>query len=143
MIHEPRRTHGLHLGLYRLLGHEPVECHDLLEWGTAFENLGTRQVAETWIEEGVRVSTVFLGIDYNPTGVGPPMLFGSLVFGGPTDGQMARYASWHEAEACHEAMVAWVKRELAHPRRPPSKLHPLVQLDERLRREAKEGCDGS
>jgi hypothetical protein len=48
-----------------------------------------------------RVSTVFMGIDHNFTRGGPPLLFETMIFGGPEDGFQARYSTWDEAEAGH------------------------------------------
>lgn len=50
------------------------------------------------------VSTVFLGLDHS-FGSGPPLLFETLVFGGPFDQEMERYATWVEAEYGHVRMV--------------------------------------
>lgn len=53
----------------------------------------------------VYVSTVFLVIDHR-WGAGDPLLFETLVFNGPLDGEMARYSTYAAAEAGHAAMVA-------------------------------------
>ncbi len=56
-----------------------------------------------------KVSTVFLGLDHN-FGDGPPILWETLVFGGPMNGQQTRCAgSREQAEAMHEKMVQLVK----------------------------------
>jgi hypothetical protein len=59
------------------------------------------------------VSTVFLGVDHNMLGAGPPLLFESMAFEGEEvtgdDVFMDRYATWDEAEAGHKAMVELVK----------------------------------
>ena len=57
----------------------------------------------------VRVSTVFLGLDHNWTPGQRPLVFETLVFGGPADGMMERYSTWEEAEAGHEVIVALVR----------------------------------
>jgi hypothetical protein len=51
------------------------------------------------------VSTVFLGLDHNILGMGPPVLFESMIFGGKYDGEMQRYTSYLDAKDGHEAMV--------------------------------------
>lgn len=89
---------------YKLDGHTPVPCTPeeglaLLEDGVA------RSVAKTEIEPGVRVSTVFLCIDHNFLGSGPPLLFETMIFGGPLDGYQDRYCTWDEAVAGHELAV--------------------------------------
>lgn len=51
----------------------------------------------------VMVSTVFLGLDHQ-YGVGPPVLWETLVFGGVLDGEMRRYTSRAAALRGHQAM---------------------------------------
>lgn len=53
----------------------------------------------------------FLGIDHN-WGVGPPLLFETMVFGGWLDGEQERCSTWDEAEAQHKTMVLRVKDSL-------------------------------
>ena len=57
------------------------------------------------------VSTVFLGLDHNHGPAGPPILFETLVFGGPLSDEMERYATWTEAEAGHAKMVKAVEEK--------------------------------
>ena len=54
------------------------------------------------------MSTVFLGLDHN-FGGGTPILWETLVFGGPLDGEMSRYETRLQAMQGHEAMVARVR----------------------------------
>ena len=49
----------------------------------------------------VQVSTVFLGIDHNYSGKGPPVLFETMVLGGPRNDTTFRYSSWDDAEVFH------------------------------------------
>lgn len=86
---------------------QPVACPDMRVWGKWFEeNSGSvRIVQQTTLESDVFVSTVFLGIDHNFTGQGEPALWETLVFGGPTDGEMQRYTSLAFANAGHMAMI--------------------------------------
>jgi hypothetical protein len=86
---------------YILDGHQPVPA-DLMAWALWFGE-ADRKVAMTDID-GVKVSTVFLGIDHSFTG-GPPELFETLVFG-LDDDRCDRYATWDEAVAGHERIVA-------------------------------------
>jgi len=88
---------------YILKERQPVEAHDALEWGRWFEK-ADRRVALT---EGdiVSVSTVFLGLDHQFDGNGPPLLFETMIFGGPRDEETHRYGTWEEAEAGHKALV--------------------------------------
>ena len=91
---------------------EPQPCDDVLAWGRWFET-AERHVAQDMDEgegaERVRVSTVFLGIDHNWHGDGPPVLWETLVFGGPLDGEMQRYCSKAHALVGHQAMCQRVR----------------------------------
>lgn len=73
----------------------------LLEWGQKLEH--NRQVADTTVGS-VRVSTVWLGLNHN-WGDGPPLIFETMVFEGPDDGWLDRYATLEEAEAGHAEVV--------------------------------------
>jgi hypothetical protein len=65
------------------------------------------------IFEGVHVSTVFLGIDHNfGFDASPPVLFETMIFGGPMDGFMDRYHTREEALQGHAEALTLVKLEL-------------------------------
>ena len=83
-------------------GKRTVPATDLLEWAEWYETTD-RRVAVTNIGD-VRVSTVFLGTDHN-WGQGPPLLFETMIFGGPLDEECERYSTWEQAEAGHKCMV--------------------------------------
>ncbi len=52
-----------------------------LEWARLFErNLDYRRVAESTLPNGIRVSTVWLGLDHSFSAVGPPVIFESMAF---------------------------------------------------------------
>ncbi len=83
---------------------EPVDS--LLVWGRWFEECDRRVALD---EIGpVVISTVFIGLDHQ-FGDGPPLLFETLVSGGPLDGAQDRYSTWDEAAAGHVAMCGRVK----------------------------------
>lgn len=89
-----------------------VPCTDITEWAKWFET-ADRQVAVTQIED-MKVSTVFLGLDYS-FGMGDkPLLFETMVFGGKYDGEQIRYATYEAAEYGHHVMVKeineWIKK---------------------------------
>ena len=91
---------------YVLEGHEVKEEPDLMTWSSRFEK-EDRQVADDMVN-GVRVSTVFLGLDHNFGREGPPILFETMVFGGPLDGEQWRYETWEQAEAGHKEVMELV-----------------------------------
>lgn len=91
---------------------QPVPEPDLMKWALWMET-HERHVAETTIGAS-RVSTVFLGLDHSFSCLGPemeriPILFETMVFGGPLDEYQERYATRAEAEAGHAAAVAAVQ----------------------------------
>ena len=75
-----------------------------MDWA---KNLGDRDecVAKTPISDGeVLVSTVFLGINNNFFG-GPPLIFETMIFGGPLDQFQERYTTEAQALEGHERAV--------------------------------------
>lgn len=82
--------------------HSVVGCDDLATWAFWFEDFD-RQVADTQTDNW-RVSTVFLGIDHGWGGV--PLLFETMVFGGPRNDFQMRYGTWDQAVAGHAEEVA-------------------------------------
>jgi hypothetical protein len=79
-----------------------------MDWAFRFADWSYKRVAKTKVGD-VEVSTVWLGLDHGYEDTGP-LIFETLVFGGPLDGEMERYATEAEALAGHEAMVARVER---------------------------------
>jgi hypothetical protein len=92
---------------YKLEGREPVPCVDFMEWAQWFET-ADRHVVETWVH-GCRVSTIFLGLDHSYFADRPPVLFETMVFGGPLHDTMRRYSTWGEAETGHGDIVEQVR----------------------------------
>ena len=86
----------------------PVAEPDLATWARWYES-ADRQVARTvrLCGEDINVSTVFLALDHNFGGT-TTLLYESMVFGGPLDGDCERYATRAEALTGHAAMVARV-----------------------------------
>lgn len=80
--------------------HDLVPEPDFLKAAEFFEDMDNRRVALHVIGDS-EVSTVFLGLDHNFRSDGPPLLFETLVTGGPLDQRMERYSSWSEAVAGH------------------------------------------
>jgi hypothetical protein len=98
---------------WKLVDRKAVPCADVVEWGAFCEVDENRRVGWTDID-GVRVSTIFLGVaGGNP--FGPPMLFETVVFDDYGNRGFARYETWEQAEAGHTAAVAEI---LAHAGKP-------------------------
>ena len=86
-------------------GHKAVRV-DLMTWAKWYEK-ADRKVAKDTVGES-RISTVFLGMNHQ-WGKGPPLLFETMVFDGPLDGEQERCSTWEQAEAQHAAIVEKVK----------------------------------
>lgn len=91
---------------YILDGRTPVPC-DLLTWAKWFET-AERHVAKDVMGD-VTVSTIFLGLDHNWGGRGPPVLFETMIFGGPQNEYCERCSTWEQAEAMHKTALKLVK----------------------------------
>ena len=83
---------------YILEGKKAVPA-DMMTWAKWFGS-DKKRVAFTE-KDGIKVSTVFLGLDHS-FGVGPPMLFETMIFGGEHDQYQERCTTWDEAEAMHK-----------------------------------------
>jgi hypothetical protein len=66
------------------------------------------RVGERHFGSTIWVSTVFLGIDHRFGGEGPPLLFETMIFGGPHDQSQYRCSTWQEAEHMHADACALV-----------------------------------
>lgn len=116
---------------YRLRGHEVEEVFTVQEWGRWFQT-AERHVAQTTLpmdDDGTTawVSTIFLGLDHGYTMNGPPVVFETMVFIQVPEGRrhsqeadfddecetFNRYATWDEAAAGHERIVATVTAAIA------------------------------
>lgn len=91
---------------------EPVAVEDVLEWSRWWQT-ANRIVAQDKDEapgasDDVMVSTVFLGLDHNFNATGPPVLWETLVFGGPLDGEMWRWTSRTDALVGHQEVCRLV-----------------------------------
>jgi hypothetical protein len=76
------------------------------EWYDFCENRDLRRV-DFWERNGVQVSTVFLPVDHGFGGTS--LWFETMVFGGAMNDEQRRYATWAEAVAGHNEVVAEVE----------------------------------
>ena len=95
---------------YMLVDGKPVATSDIGEWGKWMSE-NTRAVAKTSVD-GADVSTVFLGLDHSFRFGATPILFETMIFGGPHDEYQERYATLEEAMKGHERAVAIAKGEV-------------------------------
>lgn len=98
---------------YILKGKKVVSCDNILDWVRVFEKQD-RIVAQDNVVD-IKISTVFLGIDHS-FGVGPPLIFETMVFGGDLDQEMDRYSTWKEAVNGHKKMVRKVRKNILNAR---------------------------
>jgi hypothetical protein len=83
---------------------DPEPCESLKEWAQWLETSDERRVVARDEQEGVRVSTVFLGLDH-AFGGSVPILFETMIFGGPHNDFQERYTSRTEALDGHRRAV--------------------------------------
>lgn len=77
---------------------------EYLAWVKSDPDSDKRRVAQETVGEAW-VSTVFLTVDHG-FGRARPILFETMIFGGPHDLATWRYGSWAEAETGHARVVA-------------------------------------
>lgn len=80
---------------------------DMEQWVYQFEK--NKRIDETHLPGGVWVSTVWLGLNHQ-YGNGPPLIFETMIFGGPLDQYQRRYSTKEEAVLGHAEAVklAWL-----------------------------------
>jgi hypothetical protein len=81
---------------------------DLATWAQLFND--ERHLGEDELD-GVRVSTVWIGIDHGFGRTERPLLFETMIFGGTLDGDTWRYATEAEARAGHARACSLVRLE--------------------------------
>lgn len=90
---------------------------NLLKWALWFgSSERERVVKQEWVDN-VRISTVFLGLNYNFSDQGPPVLWETITFSNREDwkGETDRCAGNREqAQAMHAQMVERVREKLGH-----------------------------
>ena len=89
--------------------HNVVKASDVWQWSMWFETFDTRRVDLTEID-GVRISTVFLGLDHRMIGdEDRPLVFETMIFDGEHDGYYERCCTWDEAVEEHQKAVELVR----------------------------------
>lgn len=95
---------------YKLLDRIAVPC-SLRDWVAVFQSQQRLALDEITRADSdpVTVSTVFLGLDHNHWGEGPPILFETMAFGGPLDQHQVRYTTYGSAMRGHAELLAEVR----------------------------------
>jgi hypothetical protein len=78
-------------------------------WSILHDDFAYVMVAKTPIGDDAEVSTVWVGLDHNFLGEGPPLIFETMIFGSPLDGHCWRYPNEVAALAGHDQAVASVR----------------------------------
>lgn len=107
-----------HYILDREDGKTAIPCPDFVQFAYYFAYCDVH-VALT-MQDGVDVSTVFLGRDINCGTGEPPALFETMIFGGEYDGCQWRCSTWDEARLVHKAVckmlgLQYVEEKLPRP----------------------------
>lgn len=89
--------------------HNIIATHDMMEWTQWFKE-GNIRVELTKLFD-CSISTVFLSIDHS-FGGDIPILFETMIFGGPLNDYQDRYATWEEAVIGHNEAVQLAKKNL-------------------------------
>ena len=96
---------------YILIHKVAIPEDDLHKWGEWMEHISIeeKRIDRTIIgDDKIVISTVFLGLDHSWND-GPPLLFETMVFGGPLEDEQTRCSTWPQAEEMHKKMVRKVK----------------------------------
>lgn len=72
---------------------------DMMTW--ARKGSSPEKIISKTVKGDVVVSTVWLGIDHNFGLGGPPIIFETMIFGGPFDQEQWRYSTLEQAQVGH------------------------------------------
>ena len=71
-----------------------------------------KRVALDYVDNSIKISTVFLGWDHSFLDESAPILFETMVFGGEYNDFQRRYSTYNEALLGHHEAVKMVKQSL-------------------------------
>ena len=99
------------MGHYILVENRPVRVYDMMEWLDFFSS-GERVLGFSRVN-GIRISTIFMGLD-NSFGAAPePLVFETMIMGGDNHGYIKRCATYDEAIVLHREIVEFVVKSLS------------------------------
>lgn len=93
---------------------EPVEEPELMKWARWCEEGANRRLAQDKLAGGITVSTVFLGLDHS-FGGSEPVLWETMIFGGPEDQYQERYSTREKALEGHAKAMELAKSSTNRP----------------------------
>jgi hypothetical protein len=103
-----------------------VPATDLHAWSKWFADGHANRILKLdELANDISVSTVFLGIDHGFGRRGPPILWETVIFGGPHDEYQERYTSRDDALAGHAKALAIARSAIDNPQ-PEREDAPLV-----------------
>lgn len=82
---------------------------DLMEWATLLNDPEYKRVAWDELPAGGHLSTVWMGIDHEFFGRGPPIIFETMAFPVEQYDIQERYATLEDARAGHARILAELK----------------------------------
>jgi len=80
-----------------------IMIDDLLTWTKAFETIDV--VVKKDKINGIKISTVFLGLNHSFDDNCPDLWFETMIFGGKHDQYQDRYETWDQAEIGHQKAI--------------------------------------
>jgi hypothetical protein len=96
----------------------PVRQDDEAAWAEFMQDVERRQVALDAVGKWT-VSTIFMGIDHDVIGIGPPRLWKTMVFGPPPWGGFSCwYTNRWRAISQHDQLAEAVRRSQNLPEKP-------------------------
>jgi len=90
---------------YILKDKQVVGVNSVEDWAIFNRDNSARIVKQDEMPDGVKVSTVFLGVAHGFDYQCRPVLFETMVFGGEHSDYQERYCTWEEAEEGHKKAV--------------------------------------
>jgi len=85
---------------YILVDGDPVQVESARQWGQWFESHTAERIVKQEEIDGVKVSTVFLGLDHSFS-EGDPLLYETMIFGGPHNDYQERCSTRAQAVEIH------------------------------------------
>ena len=95
---------------YVLKDRVPVLATSALEGAAFMKNIEARIVRQTENKK-MLISTVFLGLDHNHSGVGDPILFETMIFIDGEEQYCNRCSTWKQAEEMHKDALQWAMKD--------------------------------
>lgn len=84
-------------------------------FGIEDRRIGLDEFVDTRNKADIRVSTVHLVLNHQWDANGAPLIFETMVFGGPHDEWQCRWATKERATQGHRATIAWLLGEGPEP----------------------------